>query len=133
MPEPALGPSGFLLLLSRTFDSVPFGFYSDRSCAEEAARSMLAAYDPDAPAKGQPRTGPGELGPPGLFSRVFGIVLIPYVGGLPAEEGRCYFSPEVPERGRGRMSAAPAEEDSGLLAAHGIPQKKRRKRKEASV
>jgi hypothetical protein len=91
MPD---GPRGFLLMLRRTFDSEPLGFFADREAAEAEARSMLEGYDPRAPAKGQPERGRGELGPPGVVSRVIGLEVIPFVDGRPSASGRSRFTPE---------------------------------------
>lgn len=90
------GPSGFLLMLVRSFDRMPLGFFSDRAAAESYARSVVAACDPMAPASGAPKVGPGELGPPGIVSRVMGVALVPFVDGNPVADGRSYFD-FVPE------------------------------------
>ncbi len=117
----------YLLMLVWAFDSQPLELFDDQGAAEVRAREVLSAYDPAAAIPGRPARGHGELGPPGLVSGIIGIVLIPFVGGKPADEGRSYFVPEVPAK------KEPASEIvSDLPRAHVPPAASERTKKAGS-
>lgn len=72
--------NGFVVLIIRTFDDEPIGLFATRAEAVAFADRCWASGDD---AHGGPKTRRGELGRPGVVSRVIGLDIVEFRDGRP--------------------------------------------------